>query len=155
MGGFGSLLTGASWGWLALLLIAPLDGRPREGSLPLVSAAAYAVGSLICHQNPERSFAWGAQLPVCARCFGLYLGAAVGAALTLVLARSGRLSFGNARQTVALAAVPTALTLVVELSGLSPLSNVARCVAAVPLGAAVAWAVVGATVPGARAVELN
>ena len=37
----------------------------------------YAIGSLICHQLPERSFhLWGAQLPVCARCTGIYAGAA-------------------------------------------------------------------------------
>ena len=40
----------------------------------------YAVGWLICHQRPERSFHLaGAQLPVCARCLGLYAGGAAGA----------------------------------------------------------------------------
>ena len=40
----------------------------------------YGVGSLICHQRLERSFVvFGAQMPVCARCAGLYAGAAMAA----------------------------------------------------------------------------
>jgi uncharacterized membrane protein len=62
----------------SLVLLAPV--------LPAwLSGAAYAVGSLVCHQRPDRSFHWGAaQLPVCARCTGIYAGAALAAvALTL------------------------------------------------------------------------
>ena len=34
------------------------------------------LGSLWCHQRPERSpFLWGAQLPLCWRCAGILLGA--------------------------------------------------------------------------------
>ena len=36
--------------------------------------------SLVCHQRPERSIAlFGGHVAVCARCLGLYLGAAIGA----------------------------------------------------------------------------
>jgi hypothetical protein len=42
--------------------------------------AVYGTGSVVCHQLPERSFhVWGAQMPVCARCAGIYLGAAIAA----------------------------------------------------------------------------
>ena len=38
----------------------------------------YAVGRIVCHQLPARSFhVWGMSLPVCARCTGIYLGAAL------------------------------------------------------------------------------
>lgn len=36
--------------------------------------------SLVCHQRPERSLVlFGAHVAVCARCLGLYVGAAIGA----------------------------------------------------------------------------
>ncbi|MEO7133716.1 MAG: DUF2085 domain-containing protein, partial [Vicinamibacterales bacterium] len=39
----------------------------------------FLAGSVICHQLPERSFFWaGQQLPVCARCTGLYVSGAFG-----------------------------------------------------------------------------
>jgi hypothetical protein len=42
--------------------------------------AVYSIGSLICHQLPARSFhLWAVQMPVCARCTGIYLGAVIGA----------------------------------------------------------------------------
>src|SRR5262249_31790615 len=42
-------------------------------------------GSVICHQRPERSFfLWSHQMPVCARCTGIYLGAALTVLLTPV-----------------------------------------------------------------------
>jgi uncharacterized membrane protein len=35
--------------------------------------------SLVCHQRPDRSFyLFGAPIAVCARCLGIYLGAAIG-----------------------------------------------------------------------------
>src|ERR1044072_9298952 len=55
-------LAPAAVAWFALAVLAPV--------LPAALAAAvYTVGSLICHQMPDRSFHWpGAQLAVCARC---------------------------------------------------------------------------------------
>jgi len=55
---------------------------------PALSASAYSLAALaiflffspVCHQDPARSF-WllGAPVAVCARCLGIYLGAAAGA----------------------------------------------------------------------------
>ena len=47
--------------------------------MDLLLAVIFAVGAVICHQRPERSFFLdGHQLPVCARCTGLYLSGAIG-----------------------------------------------------------------------------
>ena len=58
-------------GWVALLLFGPFLPAPIAGVL-------YLFGGRICHQIAERSFHLdGAQLPVCARCLGIYIGAAL------------------------------------------------------------------------------
>jgi uncharacterized membrane protein len=126
--------------WLALLVTTP--GLPAT-----VAAAVYAVGSLICHQMPERSFHLGAsQLPVCARCLGIYAGAALGtlgAAATLAGLppgeRPGRAAgwWRGSRVWIAAAAVPTAATLLLEAAGVWPATNMVRACAGAPLGAAV------------------
>jgi uncharacterized membrane protein len=49
---------------------------------------ANLIGYAICHQIPERSFHLGGhRLPLCARCTGTYLGAAVGLAAIALLGR--------------------------------------------------------------------
>lgn len=54
--------------------------------MDLILAFIFAAGSVICHQLPERSFFLdGRQLPVCARCTGLYLSGAAGLAAWLVV----------------------------------------------------------------------
>ena len=46
----------------------------------LFAAAIFWFFSPVCHQDPARSFwLFGAPLAVCARCLGIYLGAAAGA----------------------------------------------------------------------------
>jgi uncharacterized membrane protein len=115
-----------AWGWVAALLLAPDALRPLCG--------------VICHQRPERSFfVGGSQLPVCARCTGLYVGAAVAVPLALLIAT--RLSARGARAALALAALPTALAWTLEFTGIAPFSNIVRFVAALPLGGAAAWLV--------------
>src|SRR5215510_6838555 len=67
----------------------------------------YPIGALICHQRPERSFfIHGLQLPVCARCTGLYIGAAAASPLAVALASA--LTAHRARWILSLAALPTA-----------------------------------------------
>ena len=131
--------------WLLLLITAPFLTTPAAGVL-------YAGGALICHQLPDRSFhLQGIQLPVCARCLGLYGGAAVGSAV-------GAAGFGRrwlARRPLAwtpslklaatgAAAVPTLVTFALEWGLGWPMSNEVRAIAALPLGCAVALVVVSA-----------
>src|SRR5207248_1619105 len=53
----------------------------------LMPAALFPLGRHICHQRPTRSFfVHGQQMPVCARCTGLYVGAAVAAPIALLAA---------------------------------------------------------------------
>jgi uncharacterized membrane protein len=123
--------------WLVVILVAPALWVP-------VAGIVYAAGSLICHQIAERSFHLdGTQLPVCARCFGIYGGAALGSiAGASTIARS----FDRSRRLTwtALAAVPTLATGVLEWGLGWPVSNVVRAVAALPLGFAVSFVVVSA-----------
>src|SRR5215510_14625842 len=66
----------AAIGWAGAILLGPVIGSISSAAAGLL----YTLGAFVCHQRPERSFHWaGAQLPVCARCAGLYLGAALGA----------------------------------------------------------------------------
>jgi uncharacterized membrane protein len=127
-------LTASAVIWLALLLVAPLF--PREAAL------LYESASRICHQKPERSFhVAGAQLPVCARCFGLYASGAAGAIGAWLVGRSRRRTPrpGQARLLFAAAAAPTVATVGVEWLGLAQPSNIGRMIASVPLGAAAGW----------------
>lgn len=123
--------------WAAAVALAP--------ALPTVVAATlYAAGSLICHQIAERSFHLGAfQLPVCARCFGLYAGGAAGAVASIVAARPWRPAMRHRLGLTIVAAVPTLATWVLEHGLGWPFSNMARAVAALPLAAVMAFVVSG------------
>jgi len=117
--------------------------------MDLIVAFAYAVGSMICHQLPERSFFLdGRQLPVCARCTGLYVSGAAGFLgwVAVKLARGERgfaVSPRAALAIVAGAAMPTAISYLTGVAGVWDGSNLTRAVLAVPLGV-VAGAVVAA-----------
>ena len=100
----------------------------------------FPVGAFICHQRPERSFFFhGQQLPVCARCTGLYAGAALAAPIAVVAAVA--MTRSRARRLLLVAALPTAITWTLEFAHLMPFSNAARFLAALPLGFAAAWLV--------------
>lgn len=61
--------------WCLLIVLTPL----LVERAPLGSVFLYLFFSPICHQIPERSFFFfGHQLPVCARCTGIYFGAFLG-----------------------------------------------------------------------------
>ena len=117
--------------------------------MDLFLAFVYATGSVICHQLPERSFFLdGRQLPVCARCTGLYLSGAAGILgwFTWKAARGWRRFVVPPRAALAIviaASVPTALSYATGVIGVWDGSNLARALLAVPLGAS-AGAVVAA-----------
>jgi uncharacterized membrane protein len=137
----------ASVSWTLLLGLAPLLAtRPHASALGTgIVVAVYAVGSLVCHQLPARSFElWSAQMPVCARCAGIYLGSAACAPLAwrwtapVATARA-------AQRRLALAVLPSAATLLYEwATGVAP-SNWIRFAAGLPIGATVAWLIVAAS----------
>lgn len=116
------------WLWLAALFLAP--------------ALLMPVGAVICHQRPERSFVLdGRQMPVCARCTGLYAGAAF--AVPLALLAASAIATSRARAIALVASLPTGITWSLEFFGVAHFSNAIRFVAALPLGAAAAWLVLG------------
>jgi uncharacterized membrane protein len=131
----GWTVTGAAAVWAALLLVGPHVATAGAGAVGLL----YLAGGLICHQMPERSFHLaGSQLPVCARCLGLYVGAAMGAAMWMAAARrrSRPLRRDKALTFLAVAAVPTVATVAGALAGVGDPSNAWRAALALPLGVA-------------------
>ncbi len=109
--------------------------------MELFGAILFAIGGVICHQRPERSFFVDAhQLPVCARCTGLYLSAAAGLAGWVIFKaargwRSIRLDPQGVIRVLLLSGVPTALSLASGVIGIWDGSNLARALIAIPLGA--------------------
>src|SRR5262249_29804725 len=102
---------------------------------------------------PDRSFyLWAMQMPVCARCSGIYLGGALAAlawCVTIVHGRPSAASTWSARQwrlAFAIAALPTVLTLLAEWTGIAAMSNAVRAITGVPIGAAIVWIVLRAEV---------
>ena len=118
------------------MLLAAALPRVRD-AVPALAAMVYGAGALLCHQRPDRSFhLHESQLPVCARCAGLYFAGAIGA--LMAWPGPGRVP-GSARSLLLAAAVPTALTVAAEWAGLASPSNLMRALAALPLGAAAGW----------------
>ena len=166
----------AAAAWAVLLVAVPFLASRAHAS-PLASAlivSVYALGSVVCHQLPERSYhVWTAQMPVCARCAGIYFGAVAGALVGPLRAaeavrhigtnlaqglpaslrggedrrsaeRGGGLPAGRVRAALALAVTPTVLTLVYEwTTGVMP-AHAIRAAAGAPIGFVVAWLVVAA-----------
>ena len=121
--------------WLSLLILAPVLPVP-------IAATLYALGSRICHQRPERSFhLFAAQLPVCARCAGIYAGAAAGSLLMLSASVRDQLCRYSPRTVLFAGALPTLLTIIIEWGGAWAGANDARAAAGMPLGLAVAFVV--------------
>jgi uncharacterized membrane protein len=130
--------------WLALLVAAP-----SGPSAP--AALIYAIGAIVCHQIPERSFHLaGYQIPVCARCLGIYAGFALAAAACLVTrfgrasARVGHLTARAARCVIVVSALPTAATLGLEWTGVWRGTNIIRACAGAALGIGIAFVVMSA-----------
>jgi uncharacterized membrane protein len=125
---------------VAALFVAPIAVVSPHRAMSFGAAAVYAAGSNICHQRPERSFyIAGRQMPVCARCTGLYVSAAIGAPLALLVASA--MSARRARIVLVIAALPTLATWTLEYAGIVHFSNAARALCALPLGFVAAWLV--------------
>lgn len=118
-----------------------VTARGAPGDLSFRAAAAvYLAGGVVCHQQASRSFHLaGVQLPVCARCTGVYGGAALG-----LLASLTTRGWGRGRTIVAVASFPTLLMVAVEWLSLAQPSGLLRAAMAAPLGAGVSWVLVGA-----------
>ena len=119
-----------------------------------VGAFTYAAGSVVCHQRPERSFEVGGQpFPVCARCTGIYAGAALTAVVlfthSTARARAATatapLGTRAARIASVVAIVPTLATVGYEWTTGDTSSNIVRAVAGLPLGALVSWMITRTT----------
>jgi uncharacterized membrane protein len=142
-GGDGRLLaaalTVAALGWLALIVGAP---TAAGGRMPFVAAVVYQMGSRICHQRPERSFhVAGTQMPVCARCFGLYAGGAAGLALAWAFRR--RWSPRVVKSSLLVVALPIAVTVGLEWLRMIATSNTFRWFTGVPLGLVAGFTIIG------------
>jgi uncharacterized membrane protein len=126
-------LTIAAAIWVALVVASPV--ALVRNRLPAMTIPTYHIGSLVCHQRPERSFrVAGMQMPVCARCFGLYTAGAVG--LLSGWARRRPLSRSATRNILAFGALPILLTVVLEWIRVIDTSNLARMLTGLPLGLA-------------------
>jgi uncharacterized membrane protein len=126
------LLALAAFAWLALMLTAPIMPVPAAGVI-------YLAGSFICHQLADRSFhVAGAQLPVCARCLGVYAGCAVALAIQ---ASGWGTRVRSLRAALIAGAVPTAITVAAEWLGVWHPSNLVRAAAGAVLGVALACVV--------------
>ena len=149
--------------WAVMLVATPylVAHDHPQGVVAVAATATYVVGGVVCHQQPTRSFyLWDTQMPVCARCSGLYGLAPLGIVSAVVRGRhrpdSGRSvessrtgwSTGVLRIVLLVAAVPTLVTVGAELIGFLHPTNLVRAVSAVPLGISVTW-VVGLAVGGA------
>ena len=127
--------------WFALVVLAP--ELP-----PALAAAVYGIGGVVCHQRPERSFHWhSAQLAVCARCTGLYLGAcatAIVAPLPPSLYADWPGSPARIARLLAVTALPMAATVAAEWAGVWAPSSLVRAGTGVLLGGAGALVVAAA-----------
>lgn len=137
-------VTLAALAWLTLLILAPLV-------TPSIATVVYTVGGVICHQLPERSWHFGGvQLPVCARCLGIYAGAAAAASIHAIagfVASSARwrtLSPRTARRLFLLTAAPTLVTAALDWAGVWHTSNLVRLIAGFTVGAGGALVVMSA-----------
>ncbi len=161
-----TLFASVSGLWAGALPLAPVAlASSTTGSVARAAASVvYVAGAVVCHQRLERSFALAGQpWPVCARCAGIYLGAAAAALLCLALAglgarvtpATGRAAApATARIVVAVAVVPAALSLLWEwTTGVTP-SNLVRAATGVLIGAVVAWVLMQA-LRAERAIGVN
>ena len=147
-----AVVTAAAAVLWALSLPASAYAASLAGSAPSLAAAVYGFASLICHQKGERSFhLFAEQLPVCARCTGLYVGAAV-IAVPYLLRNAWRPwspvvpGSAHVRWLLALASLPVLLSIAWEWATGEVPSNLVRAITGFVLGGAVARVILDALV---------
>src|SRR5262245_47370415 len=139
-------LTTAAVGWPAAIPAATYAAsQPLGAPAYALTLLVFAVGGAVCHQIDTRSFhLWGRQMPVCARCTGIYVGAGVAAVAVLM---SRRAPVARPRVVLAVASIPAVASLAFEwTTGIDP-GNIPRAITGVLLGAAVAVVVIAGGVP--------
>ena len=143
-----SIVAGAAVLWAAALPAAAYLATLSSGAAQLLAVAVYGLGSVICHQRADRSFhLFAEQLPVCARCTGLYAGAALTAIAQLWGRRLRRPAADltpAARRLLAITALPMAASIVYEWTTGDVPSNLARAATGIILGAGVAYVILAA-----------
>lgn len=121
------------------MFVAPFAVGSGHAATSAAASVLYMGASRVCHQRAERSFHLaGLQMPVCARCTGLYVSGAAGALLAFLIHGRPRVP-GQARDMLIAAAIPTAATVALEVAGLAHPSSTVRAVSALPLGAVAGW----------------
>lgn len=118
---------------LASVLIAPL--ATARGNVTLATVI-YKSFNAICHQMPERSFYLHSHpLAVCARCWGVYIGFAVGV-VVYPLVRSLKRRDAPSRGWLFAAAVPVTLDFLLGVLGIWANTHTSRALTGALLGGA-------------------
>ena len=126
-------------GLVGLIVAAPLL---RAGGAGATAGAIYRAFGMVCHQLDSRSFhVEGHQLAVCARCFGLYVGALAGVA-AYPLARPLTQREMPGRVWLLAAAVPTVVDFALGFFGVWENTHLSRFLTALLLGIVTAFYIV-------------
>lgn len=121
--------------WAAALPTAAASAASTNTLAVAVATVVYGVGHVICHQLPERSFMWGGMAwPVCARCVGIYMGAAIGVVWAVIAGRESILPTSTVRSRLAASVAPALVSILYEWSTGRIPSNAWRAWTGVPMG---------------------
>jgi uncharacterized membrane protein len=125
---------------VGLTLLAPLSAAHQNNFL---APALYRAFGFVCHQIPARSFYLsGHPFAICARCFGLYTGFALGTILYPLLVRPINQTLPPARFWLIAALIPTALDFGLDFCGVHANTHFSRLLTGLLLGAVSAFYVI-------------
>ena len=116
--------------WLLLATISVSAPILAKQALYSPSSVIYFLFSAVCHQMPERSFMFeGFPFAVCHRCFGIYLGLAIGSLIKFPFH-----SYRTCRIWIAAASLPLIFDLAFPLTGLGNNVPVSRFLTGILFG---------------------